>query len=83
MEYLALEHLEDIDQAKGFLAAMINYVGGVFHPDNSAADYYDQRSGEDLFDAANVERIDNLIVEAFDLFDIAEQDIYEHCLSLI
>ncbi len=69
-----------LDQWRTFVAAMLDRVGGGFHPDNYAHDYRDDH-GHNVFTRAEALSIDLAIGSAFK--HIPAETIYDTALEMM
>jgi hypothetical protein len=76
--------MKTLEQAKQFLRDEIKYLGGGFHPDTDFHNYIDVRNPSvTLYSDKNADKMNANMELAFDLFDAANEDIYEFCIVVM
>lgn len=78
-----ITEIANIEDAKAFIRECVSYLGLGFHPDDDFEDYIEVNSGETLYSPEKASLANALMEEAFNQFDLANEDIYEYTLSLL
>jgi hypothetical protein len=76
------KNLQTIEDVQKFLNDCVNYLGLAFHPDTDFFDYV-FANGEKIFYLQLANRYNDLMLQAFDICDELDVDIYEMTLNLL
>lgn len=73
--------VKSVDEVKAFFSYLIKNESLSFHPDDDFKDYVSMESGKVTFSSETADHYNNLMNEAFEVCEIAGDDIYALAMS--
>ncbi len=80
---MPINNITTLQEAKDFIKDCMDYIGIGFHPDTPFEDYDFADRKESMFSNESAALNNNLMDQAFEQFDEANEDIYEYSISLL
>lgn len=80
--YINTPPIDNLEDAKKFIAECVDYIGTGFNPDTSFAHYVNLNTLETMYNEDSAKEAEERLSAALEFFDMADEDIYKYVISL-